>query len=80
MHHLTSVDPSQFVHKALTADHTQGLGWRQAVLAHLSTMIITLPTHGADLDPEAGCAVMAAAAETALMTPTLDNNLDCKYK
>ena len=79
MHHLTAVDPSQFVHKAFTADHAQELGWGQAVLAHLSPMGVTLPAPGADFNPEAGCTAIAAAAETALMTPTLDNNLDRVY-
>ena len=36
MYHLTFVDPSHYVHKAFTADDTQGLGCNQAVLAHLS--------------------------------------------
>ena len=72
MHHLTSVDPSQFVHKAFTADHIQRLGWGQAELAHLSAMGVTLPTPGAGFNPKAGCAAMAVAAETALVTPTLD--------
>ena len=79
MHHLTSVDASQIVHKAFTADHMQELGWGQAVHAHLSPMGVTLPAPGADFNPEAGCTAMAAAAETALMTPTLDNNLDRVY-
>ena len=79
MHHLTSVDSSQIVHKAFTADHMQELGWGQAVHAHLSPMGFTLPAPGADSNPEAGCTAMAAAAETALMTPTLDNNLDRVY-
>ena len=76
MHHLTSVDPSQFVHKAFTADHAQELGCWQAVLAQLSPIGITLPAPGADFNPEAGCTAIAAAAETAAMTPTLDNNMD----
>ena len=33
MHHLTSVDSSQIVHKAFTADLMQELGWGQAVKA-----------------------------------------------
>ena len=42
-------------------------------------MGVTLPAPGADFHPEAGCTAMAATAETALMTPTLDNNLDRVY-
>ena len=70
MHSLTLVEPSHFVHKAFTADHMQELGWRQAVHAHLSPMGVIVPTPGADFNPEAGCAAMAAAAETVLMAPT----------
>ena len=79
MHHLTSVDPSQSVRKAFTANHTQGLGWGQAVHAHLFPMGVTLPALGADFNLGAGCTTMAAAVETALMTPTLGNNLDRVY-
>ena len=79
MHHLTSVDPLQFMHKALSADLTQVLGWGQAVLAALSPMGVTMPTCGADFKSEAGCVTMATAAETALTTRTLDNNLDWVY-
>ena len=79
MHHLTSVDPSQCVHKAFTADHAQDLGWGQAVLAHPSPMGVTLPAPGADFNPEAGCTAIAAAAETAHMTLTLDNIVDRVY-
>ena len=79
MHHLTSVDSSQIVHKAFTADHMQELGWGQAVHAQPAPPRGTLPAPGADFHPEAGCTAMAAAAETALMTPTLDNNLDRVY-
>ena len=57
----------------------RSMGWGQAVLAHLSPMGVTLPAPGADLNPEAGCTATAAAAETALMTPTLDINLDRVY-
>ena len=79
MHHLTSVDPSQFVHKAFRTDHAQELGWGQAVLAHLFPMGFTLPAPGDDFNPETGCTAIAAAVETALMTPTLGNNLDRVY-
>ena len=79
MHHLTSPDSSQIVHKAFTADNMQELGWGQAVHAHLSPMGVTLPAPGADFNPVAGCTAMAAAAETALMIPTLDNNLTRVY-
>ena len=79
MHHLILVDSSQILHKAFTADHMQELGWGQAVHAQLSPMGVILPAPGADFNPEAGCTAMAAAAETALMTPTLDNNLDRVY-
>ena len=51
----------------------------QAVHEHLSPMGVTLPAPGADFNPEAGCTAMAAAAETSLMTPTLDDNLDRVY-
>ena len=57
----------------------QELGWGQAVHAHLSPVGVTLPAPGADFNPEAGCTAMAAATETALMTPALDNNLDRVY-
>ena len=69
LHHLTSVDPSQSVHKAFTADHTQGLGRGQGVLAHLNPMGVTVPAPGADSEPEAGCTAIALAAETAPITP-----------
>ena len=62
------------MYKAFTADHMQELGW-----GRLFPMGVTLPAPGADFHPEAGCTAMAATAETALMTPTLDNNLDRVY-
>ena len=42
-------------------------------------MGVTLPAPGADFNPEAGCTAIASAAETALMTPTLDINLERVY-
>ena len=53
-------------------------GGGQAVRARLSPLGVTLP-HGAYFDPGVGCAALATAAETALMTPNPDSNLDRIY-
>ena len=42
------------------------------------TLGVTLP-HGAHFDPGVGCTALATAAETALMTPKADSNLDRIY-
>ena len=39
---------------------------------------LTLP-HGAQVDPEVRCVALATAAETGLMTPNPDSNLDGVY-
>ena len=66
------------MHGAFTAGCVQGLGWGKAVRARLSPLGVTLP-HGAHFDPKVGCAALAAAAETALMTPKPDSSLDSVY-
>ena len=42
MHHLTSLNPTKLVRRALTADCMQELGWGQAVRARLSPLGVTL--------------------------------------
>ena len=78
MHHLTVLDDNHLVHRTFTANFVQDLGWGQAVRARHSPLGITLP-HGTHFDPEVGCVALATAAETALVTPNTDSNLDHLY-
>ena len=78
MHHLTSLNPTQLVHRAFTVDCMQELWWGQAVRVRLSPLWVTL-SPGAEFNPEFSCAALATAAETALMTPSPSNNLDRVY-
>ena len=74
MHHLTTLDEDHLVLGTFTAAFVQDLGCGQDVRAPLSPLGVTLP-HGAHFDPGNGCASLATAAETALMTTNPTSNL-----
>ena len=78
MHHLTSLNTTHLVDRALTAECMQELGWGQAVRARLLPLGVTL-SPGAEFNLVFSCAALVTAAETALMTPSPSNNLDRVY-
>ena len=79
LQYLTTLNDDRLVHRAYTADCVQELGWGQAVLARLSPLGVFLLPLGAQFDPGVGCEALAAAAETALLTPNPDSNMDRIY-
>ena len=77
MLHLTTLDDDHLVYRAISGDLCR-IWVGQAVRAHLCPLRVTLP-HKEYYNPGGGYVALATAAETALMTPNSDSNLDRTY-